>query len=60
MILQDCLSWVLAIYQTEGLGGLVATLLVGGLLFGGMGAIFWLAAGASAKSIKENNDKKDS
>lgn len=51
----QCWNWVVSTYQTEGPVGLIVTLIGGGIIFGGMGAIFYLAAKANAKGMKKND-----
>jgi len=58
-IVKEAWDWIVSTYQTEGLDGLLITILVGGLIFGGMGFIYWAAAGANARGMKRD-DKKDS
>ena len=58
-VLSDGWQWLVNLYQAEGLEGTIITLVVGGLVFEGMGFIFWAAAAANARGMKTNG-KKDS
>ena len=57
-VVKDGINWIVTTYQAEGLGGLLVYIIGGGILFGGMGFIFWAAAAANARGMKKD-DKKD-
>jgi len=54
-VIRDGWTWVVSTYQTEGPVGLIVTLVAGGVIFGGMGAVFYLAAKANAKGMKKDD-----
>jgi hypothetical protein len=56
-IMVDGIEYLKNIYQSDGLSGLLLTILVGGLVMGGMGFLFYAAASVNpANKKKENND----
>ena len=55
----DALNWIVTTYQSEGLGGLLATIVIGGIFFGGMGFMFYTTAKDNARGIKKNEEQKD-
>lgn len=55
-MVREAWAWVVDTYQTDGLVGLILTIIVGGVIFGGMGWIFYAAAKANAEGMKRHDN----
>jgi hypothetical protein len=54
-VLDEAWPWIVDTYQTDGLIGLILTIVVGGFIFGGMGFLFYIAAKGTNDSMNKKS-----